>query len=108
MIDELISVVGERRSGSPEPSLLRVAVVRQQAAGRPRELMQSGHVGAPLASTAALRVRRGPMAPFTCEQRWRKLLSCLAARLALATTAQYNKAAQRIAFGDRWPLRYVS
>ena len=79
MIDEPISVVGARRSGAPRSSLLRVAVVRQQAAGRPRELMQSGHVGAPPASTAALRVRRGPMAPFTCEQRWRKLLSCLAA-----------------------------
>jgi hypothetical protein len=48
------------------------------------------------------------MAPFACEQRWRKLLSLSAARLALATTAQYNKAAQRIAFGDRWPLRYAS
>ncbi len=105
MIDELVTVVGELRSGSPGPSLLRVAVVRQQAAGRPRELLQSGYVGAPPASTVALRVRRKPMAPFACERLWRKRLSWSAASLALASTAQYNKAAQRIAFGARWPLR---
>ena len=108
VIDELISVVGERRSGSPGSSLLRVVVDRQQATGRPRELMQSGMVGAPTAVTVAFRVRRRPMAPFTREPHWRKFLSWSAASLALATTAQYNKSAQRIAFGDRWPLRCIA
>jgi len=108
MIDEPISVICERRSGLPRPSLLRIAIVRQQIAGRPRELMQSGLGFAPPASTETLRVRRKPMAPFTCERLWRKWLSWSAACLALAGTAQYNKAAQRIAFGARWPLRCIA
>jgi len=108
MIDEPISVVGAHRSSPPGPSLLRVAVVRQQATGWPQELMQSGLVCAQPPSTVARRVRRKPMAPFACEQLWRKLLSWSAARLVLTSTAQYNKAAQRIAFGDRWPLRCIA
>jgi hypothetical protein len=47
----------------------------------------------------------GARAPHTSRVLRRQQRPSLPADVALATAATYNKAAQRIAFGDRWPLR---
>ena len=106
MVNFFSHMVCARDIAAAERSLFRVTVVRTQTVGAPQHLNQSRVFGSPAASTLLRHPRRrGAMAPATCQHSSHKLRPSVPAGLALAWTAAYNKAAQRIAFGVRRFLR---
>nr|AGY30833.1 hypothetical protein [uncultured bacterium] len=105
MVDRFRTMVCAHRIGTGAVSLFRVAMVRVRAMGEALGLKQSCNVSGPAAASLVRQVGPKAMAPFTCQHALRKSLLWSPAWLALATTAPYNKSAQRTAFGGRWPQR---
>ena len=108
MIDDCRSMVCSRRLCSAERSPFRVAAACAQAVGTAKHLRQSCCHGHRPARALAIGADHGACAPHTCQLRWWQQRPSSPADVALATAATYNKAAQRIAFGDRWPLRCIA
>ena len=93
------------RSSAARPSPFRVATVGARNTGGQKGVKQSLVYCADIARLMACKVGRGAASPLAGEKRWLQLSSCASTGLALADAAQFNRTAQRTAFGVRWLTR---